>query len=215
MGLFSKKEDKVKDVVPSLPELPPLPSMPDLEEQQEELPKLPSFSRNNFGERFSQDTIKKAINGKKEEEKEITKEYDSAINKRQMIQESPRKEIEYEDSMKFMARKMPEEEEESEKKTFSYEMPKKATSKWIPEGFEEAGKKIKEIEPIFVRIDKFEESRRIFEKMKGQILEIERALEGIKSVKQEEERQLGSWEQEIMNIKDKISQIEKDIFSKV
>ena len=218
MGFFSKKEkeENRKEAIPSpsLPDLPTLPSIPNFEEQTEELPQLPNFPKTALGEKFSQDVIKKAVNGKKEERREISED-DFSKEKGQMILESPQKKPQYEPPRKFIRREIPDEFEESERKNQNYGIQNKIINREIPEGFEEAGRKIKESEPIFVRIDKFEESRKIFEKTKEQIFEIEKALNEIKSVKQEEDKELASWEQEIMSIKDKISKVEKDIFSKV
>jgi len=216
MGWFSKKEkEEIKmETIPSLPDLPKLPSIPNFGEQNGELPQLPSFPKTILGEKFSQDVIKKAVNGKKEEERRFSED-DFSKEKGQMIRESSQKQPSYDYPGKFMRRELPEELEETGRKNPIYEPPRKIINREIPEGFEEAGRKIKEAEPIFVRIDKFEESKRIFERTKEQIFEIESALNKIKTIKQEEDKELASWEQEIMNIKDKISKIEKDIFSKV
>ena len=216
MGLFSRKEkgEERKDDIPSLPDLPKLPSIPNFGEQAGELSPLPNFPKTVLGEKVSQDAIKKAVNGKREEGKGIS-ENDFSKEKEQMIQESPQKQTQYEPRERFMRREIPEEfDEEIGIRNKNYEFQKRIINGDIPEGFEEAGRKIRDSEPIFVRIDKFEESRKIFEKTKEQIFEIEKALGRIKSIKQEEDRELASWEQEIMNIKDKISQVEKDIFSK-
>ncbi|MFH1365261.1 MAG: hypothetical protein ABIH28_01610 [archaeon] len=214
MGLFGKKEkdESRGGSIPTLPDLPTLPSFSDMEEPKGELPPLPSFPKNLIGEKFSQDTIKKAVNGEKEERRKISE--DDFAGNRQMIQESPQKEIQSGRFGKYARRETVDEFEETERRMPTYEPQKKLTKKEIPEGFEEAGRRISEIEPVFVRIDKFEESRRIFEKTKEQISNIERALSKIKAIKQEEDRELSSWEQEITNIKDKISKVERDIFSK-
>ena len=77
MGFFSKKEkeENRKEAIPSpsLPDLPTLPSIPNFEEQTEELPQLPNFPKTALGEKFSQDVIKKAVNGKKEEQERFLK----------------------------------------------------------------------------------------------------------------------------------------------
>ena len=70
-------------------------------------------------------------------------------------------------------------------------------------------------EPIFVRLDKFEESLKLFEKTREQISEIQHVLGQIKRIKEQEEHELQYWEQEIQKIKGQIERIDKDIFSKV
>ena len=215
MGLFSreKKEEKKEEAIPSLPELPKLPSISNMGESTGELPQLPNFSKTILGEKFSKNVIKKAVNGKKEEGREISED-DFSKKKGQMILESPQRQPSYESPGKFTRREIQEEFEDTGRRSQSYDPQRRIINREIPEGFEEAGRRIKDAEPIFVRIDKFEESRRIFERTKEQIYEIERELNKIKSIKQEEDKELASWEQEILNIKEKISKVEKDIFSK-
>ena len=70
-------------------------------------------------------------------------------------------------------------------------------------------------EPVFIRIDKFEESLDIFNKAKKQISDIEHMLADIKRVKEDEDKELDHWEKEIQNVKGQIEKIDKDIFSKV
>jgi hypothetical protein len=90
----------------------------------------------------------------------------------------------------------------------------------VPE-FQENPERIKKFmekekgEPLFVRIDKFEESLRIINKVKDTIEEIELALEDVKKIKEDEKRELDSWEDELKKTKDLISKIDKDLFSKI
>ena len=70
-------------------------------------------------------------------------------------------------------------------------------------------------EPVFIRIDKFEEALKIFNDAKRKISDIERVLDEIKVVKEREEKELQSWENEVKAMKDQISRVEKDIFSKI
>ncbi len=72
----------------------------------------------------------------------------------------------------------------------------------------------KEPEPIFIRIDKFEEGSQTFEEVKNQVSEIEKMFEEIKKIKEKEERELEFWEEEIKQIKEKIEKIDNNIFSK-
>ncbi len=79
---------------------------------------------------------------------------------------------------------------------------------------DETGRREK-AEPIFIRIDTFEESLKIFESTKNRIFEIEKMLRDIKRLKEEEEKELEMWEQEIQNLKQQIEKVDQDIFSKV
>jgi len=74
---------------------------------------------------------------------------------------------------------------------------------------------MKRAEPVFIRIDKFEESLNLFEKAKSQISEIEKMLTHIKKAKEEEEKELVFWESEMQKIKNQIQKVDQDIFSKV
>ena len=85
----------------------------------------------------------------------------------------------------------------------------------VPPTFREAARTVKAREPIFIRIDKFEDSLNSFEKAKQQISEIEKMLRDVKKIKEEEERELSAWEKEIQLTKQEIERIDQDIFSKV
>jgi flavodoxin len=71
------------------------------------------------------------------------------------------------------------------------------------------------LEPVFVRIDKFEEGLKIFERTKSKISEIEKLLEEMKKINEKEERELQSWEKEIQTMKKNFEKINQDIFSKI
>lgn len=70
-------------------------------------------------------------------------------------------------------------------------------------------------EPVFVRLDKFEEGLKIFEDTKHKIMDIEKVLRDIKIIKEEEEKELQDWEMEIQRLKGQFEKIDRDIFSKI
>lgn len=70
-------------------------------------------------------------------------------------------------------------------------------------------------EPVFIRLDKFEEALRIFNKTKRKVEDIERTLEDIKRIKEKEEKEFQMWESEVRAMKDQIERINQDIFSKI
>lgn len=175
MGLFKKKEKK-EEAVPKLPELPRLPEIPDIAEFQkyteEKLPQLPSFPNGDLGNKFSQNTIKEAITGKREEE----------VRAEDMEEEIP-------------MMRQPRVKEENE---------------------EYFGRGMKsESEPIFIRMDRFEDGSKSFEEVKKKVVEIEKMLAGVKQIKEEEEKELQSWANEISQIKEKLEKVDENIFSKV
>lgn len=180
MSLFNKKEKKEEE---KLPKLPSLPKLPELKESPKlKLPKLPAYPTTQLGEELSKNTIKEAINGKKEEEVETN----DFVEKQMMS------------------------------KPLELKLNKKLNSninKIIPS--KEYKSKIKQKGPIFIRVDKFQESLEIFEEAKDKIMEMEKMLEEIKQIKENEEKELSAWENEILLIKNQIEKVEKDIFSKI
>ncbi|MFA5071846.1 MAG: hypothetical protein WC511_05810 [Candidatus Pacearchaeota archaeon] len=173
MGLFKKKEKKGEvPKLPELPTLPELPRLPEFEKFEEKLPQLPSFPNGDLGNRFSQNTIKEAITGKREEE----------VSAEEMEEEIP-------------MMRQPRVKEENET-YFEKSMPANS-------------------EPIFIRMDKFEDGSKSFEEVKKKVVEIEKMLAGVKQIKEDEEKELQSWADEIMQIKEKLEKVDEDIFSKV
>ena len=185
MGLFKKKgKNKKKGDIPQLPELPKFPELPEIGEEkiqalERSVSQLPSFPTNSLGEKFSQNTIKKAVTGKKEDEGVF--EADEFVPT--------------EEEMRMMQKPL-----------------KKLSTKEISYGGRLGAKKI---EPVFIRIDKFEEGLQIFEKTKKQITEIEKMLGQIHRIKSEEEKELEYWENELNMIKGQIEKVDEDIFSKI
>lgn len=75
--------------------------------------------------------------------------------------------------------------------------------------------KTQEAEPVFIRIDKFEQSLEIFEKTKSKINQIEELFRETKELKEKEAHELSLWENEIQKMKLQIDKVDKDIFSKI
>lgn len=193
MGWFNKKEEK-KEQVSQLPELPTLPDFPTVNESVKDDSKiqhsqLPIFPTNSVGEKFSQNIIKEAVTGEKEGENASEKnEFEEEEVFGGHSQKQSVKEIPFSETEDFQTEKIPYEHE-------------KETSK--------------NPEPIFIRIDKFEESLNLFEKTKKQIFEIEKMVENTKKIKEEEEKELEFWKNEMNSIKGQIAKIDKELFSKI
>ena len=188
MALFKKKERKQE--IPRLPELPNLPELPEFPETEnfsdEELPQFPSFPNDSLGNKFSQNTIKEAVAGEKEVEGVEADEF--AEEKEELSRDEER--------MRGMRKPLVREE----------------TGK---EFFPKIEENITETEPIFVRIDKFEEGSKEFDEVRKKVTEIENMFENVKKIKEKEERELELWEEEIRNIKEKIEKIDRNIFSRL
>ena len=193
MGLFRKK-DKKKEV-PSLPELPKLPDFPRLEDEESLGPihKLPGFPSNSLGKKFSQDSIKDAVTGKKDGVE------GSEVDEFGMMEDMRR-------IRGPLIKPLTEElTEDIDREGDIFTERDVGVSKVMKRG----------VEPVFIRIDRFEEGLHIFEETKKKISEIERALGETKRIKEKEDRELQEWENEIRTIKDQIEKIDRDIFSKI
>mgnify|MGYP001591074988 CR=1 FL=1 len=201
MGLFTKnkKEDSIyqrREEFSSLSELPKLPELPtflDRDYEDESISQLPSFPANSLGDKFSQDAIKEAITGRKEgDEVYETNEFPQAKN-----------------NLGRMQRPLTREIFSPEPERYPKDIPSS-----VPEPFREVSRIVKE-EPIFIRIDKFEESLETFWKIKAKLEEIEKMLKDTKRIKEEEEKELTSWEEELQKMKLQIEKVDRDIFSKI
>lgn len=197
MGWFNKKKKKsVEEVAPSLPELPKLPELPEIEEEirnKNSMPQLPSFPNNSLGDKFSQNTVKEAVIGGKEGEK-VFEANDSSRYNKWMMQKPLKKQL---------------------TKEFPSIPRKESPPKQIRETQKEFKELAKKAEPVFIRIDKFEDGLRVFEKAKEKILEIEKMLEDIKRIKEGEEKELSSWVNQMQRTKEDIERIDKELFSKL
>ena len=103
------------------------------------------------------------------------------------------------------------EEEEEEKLPAK----KPVKTKEMPQEFAVRSYMTKKAEPVFIRIDKFEESMKVFHAIRSQISEIESLVKETKDIKSKEEQELASWEKEIQKIKNEIDKVNNDIFSRV
>jgi hypothetical protein len=205
MALFNKKKD-VKNIsqFPKLPELPQLPELPEMSEESPDnsLPsinQLPKFPTDSLGKKFSQDTIKEAVTGKK----------------REVFAD----EFAEEDEMRTMQGPRIRGSTFPLRETMSREITSPSAAQKIPPRFSgmrsEMRRKAEPEEPIYVRIDKFEEGIKALETAKKQIMEIEKLLSDIRNIKEDEEKELASWGKNIQLAKEQIEKIDREIFSKI
>ena len=207
MSLFGKKKKegmKTWEESPDFSGIPKLPSLPRIEDYSnqstysQDLTHLPSIPSNSFGEKFSQSAVKEAFSVKKEGDEglyadelpEIPSMEDQMMREPSVIPRLPYPRIE---SRAPLTREV---------ESFNSTIKSPAV-------------KGKKSEPVFIRIDKFEESLNVFEEAKQKISEIERMLEDIKELKETEEKELSNWEREMQHIKTQIERVDRDIFSKI
>ncbi len=186
MGLFKKdKKEAIRKELPSLPDLPKLPDFPGLENEDMQISKLPNFPYNSLGSKFSQNAIKEAVT--------LEEEGDGLSNADEFASEDS-------DEMRMMQEPLRTPFAEERENRFSQTKFSKKRN------FEE---------PIFIRIDRFEDALKIFNDTKDKLSEMETALEEIKRIREKEEGELHSWREEIKIMKEHIEKVDRDIFSKI
>src|SRR3989339_696808 len=203
MSWFDKKEENQNPEIPKLPELPRLSEIQEEgeEEEIEDSPKqihqLPSFPHNSLGDKFSQNTIKEAIRGKPEKTSE---DYDEIIPKLPI--------------QKMEKSIMPKTKEEDYEQVAQKLPPQKIIKmQEIPSEFKEASIKVKRTEPVFIRLDKFEESLEIFEKIKERIMDIEKMLKETQEIKDIEVKEIEIKKKYSDDIERQLEEIQKKLLT--
>jgi len=188
MGLFKKKKKEEEKEISELPELP----------------KLPEFSENETANSFERpvDTFRE---GRTELEEQVPRlpSFPNSSTGNKFSQDTIKEAV----SGKREVNEAEADEFEQDEQTMPSLPIKRETKKSYLLN--------KGTEPIFIRIDKFEDGSRTFEEVKNQISEIENMLEELKMIKEKEEKELEFWEGEIKKIKTEMEKIDRNIFSKV
>lgn len=197
MGLFNKKEEVPK--IPSAPTLPKLPEIKKTEESNNSLPELPSFPPNSKNENLNQELVKSAIT---DMPSPGDNEMNIQIPEGVQVREGSEGEsiIPPKASMENSISELPK-----------VEAPK--TLELTPSA--PTGLSSKEVEPIFVRIDKFQAAQKNFGQIKDKIKDIELILKKIKDVKLQEEVELKGWTEDVEKIKSRLAEVDTDIFNQI
>ena len=193
MGWFSKKEE-----VPEIPELPKGPiSFPSSTRQMQtdDLPDLPSFSEDSFSNDMNQNIVKSTINDTNEDSiQDIPKELpkNNTLGGNFLIPPRPVREV------------------------FIPEPPKKIEIKSVKNVPTQSKYEEQNLnEPIFVRLDKFQDAQKNLENIKDKIAEIESTIKSIKDVKSKEDEEISKWIEDTENLKSLLAEIDEDIFGKI
>ncbi|MFH0711501.1 MAG: hypothetical protein V1889_00035 [archaeon] len=198
MGFFSKEKNE-----PEIPTAPTLPELPKSQVSEKKmLPELPSFPLNSKNKNPNQEIIKPATannispKGKRE---------DMNIQNDIHILEEPEGESLI-PPRPFENPSIPE-------------FPMQLSVADLPRRTLEINpieeKITREVEPIFVRIDKFQSAQKNFEQIKIKIKEIESIIGKIKDTKSKEEIELKGWAEDIERIKSRLSEIDSSIFDQI
>lgn len=185
----------------NVPEIPMSPSLPDLPSKKD-LPELPSFPSGNRNKNLNQEIVKSAIT-------------DNLSGENEVRMNSPDEEL-----GKINLPALP---------TFSYASKEIPTQRGMvsimdskPEqNFPKAqvinkvAIKNDSIEPIFVRIDRFQVAKKSLEQIRRKIDEMESSIEKLNQVKVKEEEEIKSWSSEISNLKMRLAEIDSNIFDQI
>ena len=202
MGLFSKekKGDEVKTDLSSLPELPnsnnlEFPTQPTLpttnSQEMQGLPpietsNLPSLPELNQTQPADQQEIKKALTSPPSIPlQELQKSQFNGLKTEIKKENLHTQPIEYEKS-------------ESTKPGIYHPTQKPQTN-----------------EPIFIRLDKFQNAVETFEEIIDKVNDIENLIKKTKEIRAKEEEELNAWEKEINTIKTRMDSIDKSVFNKL
>lgn len=193
MGWFDKKEEKkmFAEQVVSLPQLPQLPRLPE----------LPSMNNLSTLDRSVMPQLPSYPNNSLGQ-----KFSQNAIKDAVTGEEEEQADFDADESL---------DEDEMMQKPRAKMSTREVLSKGTGFTSQRIASRTRKNEPVFVRMDKFEESTETFEDIKNKIMEIEKMLSDIKKIKEDEEKELQEWEHEIQSIKGQFEKIDRDLFSKV
>lgn len=245
MGWFNKKEEKSsfsdQMEIPELPTLPELPELPPIDnKKRESLPQLPSFPFTPIGQKFSQNAIKETVSDSKDQpmfnmkfpverrgEKRVFRanEFQPIRSKGEMmprnLKVNPSRDYNYSrteevnqgDRVDFEIHDFENNDRLDHEEEERHEIEKPIVRREFTPRSQPAF--VSKHEPVYVRIDKFEEAMRVFEKTKKEIAEIEKTLRDIAEVRANENKELDLWQSDVLKIKDQVEKVNRDIFSKI
>lgn len=188
---FQKKQNNSE--LPDLPELPEISELPKVNKPniKEELPALPSFPSSEISSKLSQQAIRAEIS-KSDDANDDQKSEIKHISEKQKIIKPYTQEI------------SPEQEEVPE---FKFKEESRS--------FEISPVSAKEKNPVFVRIDRFQNALKNLSEIKKNLQDIEAYLAEVKETRVKEDQELAEWERQIQNIKSKLELVDRTIFSKL
>lgn len=190
MGLFNRKKEE-KSILPDLPE------------SSVELPKLSEYNSNDFMN-GNDDFGVNNING------DLNMNYDDNMQKSSF---EPLPTYPVENTQKIIAEPFMRDNKIKIKENLVEPRTFEVSGKNF--GEERIKSSVKELQPVYIRLDNFKMGLNSFEDIRSKVVEIEDLLSKIKEVRDREEKELTEWEREIQIVKARIEQINKDIFKNV
>jgi len=226
MGLFNKKK-KVEQQPPQLPALPEVlpssllpqneipdvpPGLPQIETNSlPDLPEPATQNQNNFSyeNAYPQNATEEIPNIPAQSVPETQKT--TPIDSEKPMAKS----IELKKHPGVPIRKIRVVEMDENNLHYHKDMPNESRLSKSRSSFKPSPSAVKEAEPVFIRLDKFQTTIEIFEEIKNKVEEIEGLLIKTKETKQKEEQELMDWEKEIQVIKSRIDSIDRNILNKL
>jgi hypothetical protein len=89
----------------------------------------------------------------------------------------------------------------------------------MPQGYPQAmpqqGQPQSALGPVFVKITKFKEAKKDFERIKANISEFQKTFSQVKDVKAKEDEEMYQLEQDLEDLKDRLSKIDAELFEQI
>jgi len=225
MGFFSRNKNNSdqkqaddnlsNNQPPKLPDLPALP-MPSFSRSEEKFSEsypssLPSIPNSAIGNRISQESVKEAVIDQgiipEIKSKKLPSNQEIFIKKNSpRIKEMSQKNMgEMQRSMSVqdlnLSENMPD--LSNPRYQFSHDQSDFSMNRMVRE---------RSSEPLYIKLDKFENALSTFNEIKLKVSEIDSLLRNIREIKMREEKELNEWEREIETIKAKLENIDRDLF---
>jgi len=202
MGLFSnkKKEDNLPRELPALPDLGPVPERNPYANPVDSQPStLPQFPSNN--DMMSQRIIKNAVSGQREGDFEVGLDE----NESGYEPEFSRNEVSPQKTMGYTRPAYIDEEYKE----------RVVPTKTVRQTQEKNPFEVHKDDSVFIQIDKFNEISKTMKSVRIKIADIEKTISKIQRMREEEENELISWENEIKKIRAHVDNIDQNIFEKL
>lgn len=197
MAWFEKKEKKGADEIPSLPELPRLPELPKLGDSYGmNFPKMDDSKNANPVDLPHLPSYPNNSFGKKFSQNAIK----DAVSGEEEEEEGEADEFPDEEEM--TPKPLPVFAKKSAVPSDEYQRPMGIMKPRKPE-------------PVFIRIDKFEAGLGMLEDARKKLGEMEEMLKSIKKTREEEDKEIRQWENDIQSINGDFEKINQDLFSRV
>lgn len=224
---FAKKKEESSlnqqnNPLPDLPDLPEVPQNPpntftipaekDFSPSKNKpvtLPALPAFPNSSTANRVSRDAIKSALAPSPPPTPPVLQTV-SPKPYTQEIEEDMTKFIEPSGHFRIESSDSDRESDDSRQKEAEEEVSIPLPEPRIPIRKVE---RVSSTQPIFIRLDKFQNSAKNIHEIKRNVSEVESYLASIKEVRDKEGREILEWEHLISETKSKLENIEKTLFS--